>query len=379
MFGTSPALLRQAILIAAIGLGAAGCTLPSSGPRAGAILSAGERVSGFAVVPVSASVAAATRIEERLAFDNSFTGAGLVSTDTIAAGDTLSITVWESPDAGILAAEGQRLSALDEVRVGESGQIFVPYAGSIRAAGRSPEELRRAITDALSGQTPSPQVSVHRTPGNAATISVLGGVGRPGVYPIDLSTRRLSGMLAAAGGVSLRPDVAQVRITRGGRSGKIWLQDLYDTPALDVAMRPEDRIVVEEDRRTFTVLGAAGRQTRLPFSKREMTALEALATAGGLEANSANPTGVFIFRMESAEIAEAVTGVPADAPQQIAYTIDFSTAEGLLAARTFLLRDSDTIYIAEAPIASWRRAIGLAGSAVSFAGSAASAESIISR
>jgi len=372
-------LLRNAVLIAGIALAAAGCTLPSSGPRAGAILAAGERVNDFTVVPVTAAVATASRLDDSLAFDSTLTGAGLVSTDTIAVGDTLSITIWESPDAGILSSEGQRVAALDEIRVGETGDVFVPYAGSIRASGRSPEELRRAITDALAGQTPSPQVSVNRTPGNATSISVLGGVGQPGVYPIDLGTRRLSGVLAAAGGVEIRPDVAQVSLTRGGRSSRIWLQDLYDNPTLDVAVRPNDRIVVEEDRRSFTVLGASGRQARLPFSKPAMTALEALAAAGGLDANSANPTGIFIFRVEPPAIARAVTGKPVDTPQQIAYTIDFSTPEGLLAAREFVIRDSDTIYIAEAPVASWRRAIGIASSAVSFAGSAAAAEDLVSR
>ena len=63
-------------------------------------------------------------------------------------------------------------------------------------------------------------------------------------------------MLARAGGVAIVPDVAQVRMERGGRTGRIRLQDLYDDPDLDVALRPGDRILVEEDRRSFTALGA---------------------------------------------------------------------------------------------------------------------------
>ncbi len=377
MFGISASFIRNAVLVAGIGLMGAGCTLPRSGPTAGAILAAGESAGDFAIVPVSTSVAAATRLDEDLSFDKFFTSAGLVSTDTIAAGDTLSITIWENVAEGVLAADGQRAESLEGVQVGENGNIFVPYAGSVRASGRTPEALRQVITEALASHTPNPQVVVQRAPGGASAISVLGGVGSSGVYPIDASTRRLSGVLAAAGGVAIRPDIAQVGLTRGQRRGKIWLQDLYDRPAYDVAVRPNDRIVVEEDRRAFTVLGAAGRQARLPFSKRMMTAMEAIAAAGGLDGNSANPTGIFIFRVERPEIAQAVTGEPATFPKQIAYVIDFSAPDGLLAARQFVIRDGDTIYISEAPVAAWRRAIGIAGSSLSVAGSAASVEGLV--
>ena len=73
---------------------------------------------------------------------------------------------------------------------------------------------------------------MRRVAGDGATVSVMGGVADPGVYPIEAPTRRLSSMLAQAGGVAVVPDVAQIKMERGGRTGRIWLQDLYDNPAL---------------------------------------------------------------------------------------------------------------------------------------------------
>jgi polysaccharide biosynthesis/export protein len=366
------ALLRAGVL-AGIGLALGACTLPRSGPTAGEILSASTRAEGgFLVVPVTPSVAAASRAPETLGFSGDWTGPGLVSADTIAAGDTISVTVWENVDTGLLAGVGQRVSVLQELQVDESGQIFVPYAGRIQAAGQSPEALRRTITASLAERTPDPQVEVRRIAGDGAMVSVMGGVASAGVYPIEPATRRLSGMLARAGGVALEPDVAQIQLRRGTRTGQAWLQDVYDVPAFDVALRPGDRIVVEEDRRAFTALGAAGRQARLPFSKRDMTALEALAAAGGLDGRAADPTGVFIFRRESAEVARAVSGQPDFVgPQRVAYVLDFTRAEGLLSAREFVIREEDTLYITEAPIASWSRVIGIAGAAVGFGSSVA--------
>ena len=85
-------------------------------------------------------------------------------------------------------------------------------------------------------------------------------------------------MLAQAGGVALVPDVAQIKIERGGQTGRIWLQDLYDNPRYDIALRAGDRIIVEEDRRSFTALGATTGQARVPFNKRDMSVIEAIAT-----------------------------------------------------------------------------------------------------
>jgi polysaccharide export outer membrane protein len=320
------------------------------------------------LVTVTPTIAAASRSVEALGFGSDFVNASTVSPDQIRSGDTLSVRVWENVDTGLLAGPGQRASGLDAVQVDQSGNIFVPYVGQIPAAGSSPDELRRRITESLSNQTPDPQVEVARVAGDGSTVSVLGGVARPGVYPIQAPTLRLSAMLAEAGGVSIVPDVAQVKLERRGHVGRVWLQDLYDNPSLNVALRPGDRIIVEEDRRSYTVLGASTKQSRVPFDKQDMSALEALATAGGLNGSAANPTGVFIFRTEPADVANRVLG-RADlvGPQRMAYLLNLTRPEGLFSAREFVIRDEDTIYVTEAALGSWTRVLAVAATAVAVA------------
>lgn len=369
------ALHRRAAtaLALAAALLAGACTLPRSGPTAGEILGgASDAPGGVAVVPVSLPVARAARADETLGFGADFLAAGPVSSDGIAPGDRLTVTVWENVDTGLLAGVGQRVTALDEIQVDEQGRIFVPYVGLIPAAGRSPDAVRRDIAAALDPQTPDPQVEVRRQIGTGATVSVVGAVAQQGVYPIEAPTRRLSGMIAAAGGVTVVPEIAQVKVERGGRSGSVWLQDLYDNPRNDIALRAGDRIIVEQDRRSFTALGASTGQRRVPFTKRDLTVIEALAEAGGLDSRSADPTGVFVFRTESPEIARRVTGRPdIAAPQRVAYVLDLTRPDGVFSAREFVVRDEDTIYVTEAPVAAWSRVIGIAGTALNTGGSAA--------
>ncbi len=346
------------LLVAAL----SGCVLPRSGPSMRQIERAAD-VPGYDmhVVDVTPTVAAASRSVEALGFSADFINASAVSPDQIRPGDKLSVRVWENVDTGLLVGAGQKATALEAVEVDQSGQIFVPYAGRIEAAGSSPDELRQRITETLQTQTPDPQVEVVRAAGDGSTVSVMGGVNTPGVYPIEAPTLHLSSMLANAGGVAIVPEVAQVKLERRGNTGRVWLQDLYDNPRLDVALRPGDRIIVEEDRRSFNVLGAATRQARVPFNSQDMSVLEALAVAGGLNGGSANPTGVFVLRREQAAVANRVLG-RADlvGEQRMAYLLDFTRPEGLFAAGEFVIRDDDTIYVTEAALGSWTRIIALA-------------------
>jgi polysaccharide export outer membrane protein len=265
------------------------------------------------------------------------------------------------------------VSLLDQVQVDGEGFIFVPYAGRIRAAGQSPDGLRQAITRKLDTQTPDPQVTVQRAAGDGSTVSVSGAVTAQGVYPIERPTRMLSAMLAAAGGVAIEPEAAIVRVTRGGHTGKVWLQDLYENPGLDIALRPDDRIIVERDTRAFTVLGATGTQNRVPFETQTLSAIEAIAVVGGLSTAAADPTGVFVFRNEPAEIANAVLGRnDLTGDQRFVYVLDLTQPTGVFEARDFVVRDGDTVYVTEAPFVQFQKTLSAITGATGAVGSAAS-------
>lgn len=351
----------RGLVVLAAALALTGCALPRSGPNKAEIFSGSVLKQGDAfIVTVSPRVTRATAVTPALGFGAAFQNAGLVGSDAISPGDVLNITVFENVrDDPLLGNTGQRVSVLDTVQVDGEGFIFIPYAGRIKAAGQTPEGLRQAITRKLDPQTPDPQVTVQREAGDGSTISVSGAVSGQGVYPIERPTRTLSAMLARAGGVAIEPSSAIVRVTRGGRTGQVWLEDLYANPALDIALRPGDRIVVEEDTRAFVALGATGAQSRVPFETQTLSAIEAIATVGGLSTNLADPTGVFVLRNEPAEIANAVLGrndLVGD--QRMVYVLDLTAPTGIFEARDFLIRDGDTVYVTEAPFVQWQKTLG---------------------
>lgn len=257
----------KALVLCTLVASVAACGLPRSGPNKREIFAGSVQKQGDAfIVSVNDRVTRATAVVPALGFSSKFKNAAVLGSDTISPGDTLGLTIYENVDDGLLAGEGANASVLEEVQVDGAGYIFIPYAGRVRAAGNSPERLRQIITKKLDAQTPDPQVVVRRLSGDGSTVSIVGGVAAQGVMPITRPTRTLSAMIAAAGGIAIEPEIAQITVIRGKERGKIWFEDLYEHPEMDIALRSGDRILVEEDTRAFTALGATGNQSRMPFT-----------------------------------------------------------------------------------------------------------------
>lgn len=367
-------LARGAALIAACSLLGA-CGLPRSGPNKSEIFAGSVMREGDAfVLIVDDRVNRIASVSPALGFSSSLENAAILGSDVISAGDVLGLTIWENVDDGLLVPQGQNATVLNELQVDGAGFIYVPYAGRVRAAGNSPERIRQIITEKLAEQTPEPQVQVRRLAGDGATVTVSGRVGGQGVYPIERPTRTLSSMIAAAGGVAIQPEIAQITVIRGEASGTIWYEDLFDHPAADIALRSGDQIYVKEDSRTFTALGATGAQSRVPFESKAISAIEALATVGGLQTAAADPTGVFVFRNEPAEIAnQLLARTDLVGTQRVVYVLDLTQPNGMFMARDFAIRDGDTVYVTEAPFVQFNKAIAAATGSLTAADTARSA------
>lgn len=353
-------------LVLAFGL--SGCGLPSAGPDKGDII----RAAGSAPVP-----AIVVEVDDRilaLAPDTPPTGFGpafskaAFQADRVRAGDRLTVTVFENVQNGLFGAGGIP-AVIGPIIVDQAGEIFMPYAGNMAAAGLEVSALRKAIADRLSVQTPDPQVTVVRDAGDGATVSIV-GTNAQGIYPIEQSTAHLSEMIARAGGVRTAPPVTEITVVRGRVRGTVWLSDLNEGLAEDIYLRDGDRVIVQEDRRRFSLLGAFRAQGLVEFPKPKLSALEAVAHARGLNQNTADPTGVFVLRREPPDVAAAVSGRgPFTGDQRLVYVLNLTAPNGLFLAGDFQIRDGDTIYVSEAPYAQFSRVLSALLTTTSAAGS----------
>lgn len=359
---------RLACLLVAIAVG--GCALPRGGPSYAEITRPGPKSYGFHVLPLSPRIVRATRINEQKGFRITFVKTPAEAVWRIARGDILAITTWENADEGLLNPTGIGASKLPKMKVDERGRIFVPYVGLVRAAGRTLNELRSEIARRMAGKTVDPQIDIFPVKATGRSISVQGVVSAPGIYPIDPATTRILPMIARAGGIKLDAQIVRLKIRRGRIQGEIWLSELYDEPKNNVNLRAGDAIIVERDRRIFTALGAVGKSSTVQFPTRDVSVIRAVGTVGGLNDQRADPTGVFLFRVEPAAIARRLfPGRRITTPQRVVYVIDLTRPAAMFLARDFMMRDRDVIYVTNAPYVRWMKVLQAVSPLVNFSAS----------
>lgn len=233
--------------------------------------------------------------------------------------------------------------------VGPDGGISIPYAGRIIAAGKTPEEVQRVIEQRLADKAIAPQALVTVRHNLANSVSVVGEAVGGARVPLSPGGERLLEVLAATGGSPQTTYETFVQLSRGGISATVPYSTLIDQPDQNIFAEPDDVLTVLHRPQTFTVLGATGKNAAIEFNAEKLSLGEALAKAGGLNDDRADPAAVFLFRYEPIRIVRAL-GQPAatDAPagwSPIAYRLDLGDAKSLLLAREFPVHDRDIIFV----------------------------------
>ena len=211
----------------------------------------------------------------------------------VGAEDLLEISVFEIPDL------------TRTVRVSRQGTISLPLLGEILVGGLTPMELEVKLRDELAKKyLENPQVSVFVKEHGSKKVSVLGAVGKPGVFEM-LGSRTLLQVLSEAGGLTKEAG-AQLYVIRPGPEGgdeKVTVNviDLMINrdPALNLAMQPGDIVSVPIDRPIYVYVdGAVKTPGRLEEeSARPITLVQAIARAGGAT-ERANLKAVQILRKD---------------------------------------------------------------------------------
>jgi polysaccharide export outer membrane protein len=266
-------------------------------------------------------------------------------------GDLLAVTIFEASSGGLfIPAEGSvrpgNFITIPTQAVDVNGNISIPYGGAIRARGRTQVELQTAIVDALKNRAIEPQVVVSVVEQRTSLITVLGDVTRAGRIPAQLTPERILDTITRAGGTAGPGPDEWVMLERNGRRALSPFGALIYEPANNVYIHPNDIIYVYREPQTYLAFGALGTQQQIPFGTWRITLAEAVAKAGGLRDDSADPASVFLYRGETRDVAEAM-GIDASKFQgpiiPVIYNINFRNPGSYFLATTFEMRNKDVI------------------------------------
>jgi polysaccharide export outer membrane protein len=274
---------------------------------------------------------------------------------TFGVGDVLSVTIFEAAAGGLFipSEAGVRpgnFVTIPSQAVDAAGNISIPYAGNIRAKGRTAVQVQQAIVDALKSRAIEPQVVVSLVTQNTSLVTVLSDGGRSVRLPATADGEHILDTIARAGGTGGSGPDMWVMLERGGQRALAPFGSLIDQPANNVWIHANDLIYVYREPQTFLAFGALGQQTQVPFTTWRLTLAEAIAKAGGLNDVQADPASVFLYRGETREVAQQL-GVdirPFASPIiPIIYNINLRNAGGVFLATNIEMRNKDVIFVSD--------------------------------
>lgn len=152
--------------------------------------------------------------------------------------DLLGINVWNEKDL------------TQSVPVRSDGKISMPLIGDVQAAGRTPVQLEKSITERLKAYLTNPRVTVIVQQMNSRKFNILGRVMKPGSYPLTATTTVLDAIAVAGGFQSFAKEknVYIVRQTPDGGQKRIKFnyKDVIRGvhPGQNIRLEPHDTVIV---------------------------------------------------------------------------------------------------------------------------------------
>lgn len=344
------------LAISGVALLLAGCAgLPASGPTAHQILAQAVPKGAPAVFNVvnldQTSVEALnSAVPASLPPEGFAPLADAVPRGVIGPGDTLKINLYEvgvslfsgskataaGADAFDASAHGEEFAA---VTVDQNGDIRLPFAGTLQVSGLTTHQVAQDIERRLSDKSQHPQVVVTIEESIFSSVVVTGDVRKPGRITLTSGQEHLIDAIAVAGGTEESIDDVVLRFVRNGRRVEERLGDIGAGSADDLVLDPGDRIEVVRQPRTFTVFGAAGKVSEVPFESSRVSLAEAIARVGGPSDSAADPSAIFLFRNGAPRGTNGLPNI---------YRISMLDPRTYFLAQKVALRDKDLIYIANA-------------------------------
>lgn len=129
--------------------------------------------------------------------------------------DVLYVVVWRERDL------------TGPVLVRPDGKISMPLVGELEAAGRTPEELGKAVTESLGKLMNRPEVFISVQQVNSKKYYITGEVNRPGEYPLITQTSIFEA-ISKAGGLREFANGKKIVVVRGDKRHKFNYKDVIE-------------------------------------------------------------------------------------------------------------------------------------------------------
>ena len=360
-------------LTGAMALGGCGF-IPMSGPASIDVKSESSATLPFAVVKLDNRVVQALAKYEPDILPGVFADSRPPASIRFGIGDIVSVTIFEAAAGGLYIPNeagvrpGNFVNLPDQA-VDNDGNISVPYAGTIRAAGRTNVQIQEEILQRIKKRAIDPQVVVTASQQRSSLVSVFGEVRTPIRFPMPASGAqdRITDAIPRAGGISGAGWETWVVLERNGKRATVPFGHLVYWPSNNIFVLPGDRIYVYREPIKFLAFGATGQQGEFNFDAWRISLAQAVAKAGGLFDLQADPGSIFLYRREPRHVAEQL-GVDCSRfggdTIPIVFNVSFQDPSGYFLATKMQMRPFDVMYVANAPAVDITKVLSFINTAV---------------
>jgi len=312
---------------------------------------------GFLLVETDRAIADQVSLSMKQVDFAPFLDMGAPSDVVIGRGDILNIAIVSTSATGFVDFAEASISPISQTsivpqEVQSDGRVNVPPLGRVPAAGLTVQAFENSLTRRLSEVLVEPSAIVDIADRRSSRVPLLGKVAAPGNYSINQTNMRLLDIVAAAGGLADRAENLQVRLTRGNETRTVLMEEVLESPHLNVFVHPGDVVEIETPENRITVLGAVdgglGENTVI-LDQPDPTLADVFGASGGLRNRVADRTGVFLYR----DVPKPVLAtLGADTSAYLGETVptvfrfDMMDPETLFVAKNFSVTDGDLLYIA---------------------------------
>jgi polysaccharide export outer membrane protein len=363
----------------------AGCgTLPASGPgqiKGGvaakpAVPATQEADPEYVVVNISKQIADyLSQVEKKPPPGvDAWPGDTKMKNVRISVNDTVEVSIYESQSGGLFipAEAGVRpgnFVSLPPQMIDSTGLINIPFAGTVSVLGKTPVEVAAEVTEKLGDRAIEPQAVVSIVNRQGAEVSVIGAVSDAGRFPLSLNGDRILDAIARAGGPAFPGFETWVTLQRGKKEWSVPFETLVQNPGMNVHLIPGDTVYLYREPESFQIFGASGSNGFFPFNQPRITLSEAMGFARGLVDSRADPSEIYLYRLESEESLDGM-GLDFDPSKAafknpdavpVIYRLDLRDPQGFFFAQNFGVRNKDVIYIANSKSTEFIKFLDLVG------------------
>ena len=263
---------------------------------------------------------------------------------------------------GDVDAQGQRVAA--------DGTIFFPTLGRVHVGGMSTLQISAFLSNKLKDQLRAPQIDVRVIQFRSQQILITGDVKNPGQLSLVGTPTRVVDAISRAGSANPDADLQRVLVSRDGRVTTIDVTRILNRGDMrqNILLQAGDIVnVPDHTRNRLFVMGEVPKPQTVYMNQGQMSLADALAAAGSIDVNGANPRQVIVIRhpdppltkIESAQSAlqdgiKKASYRPAQNKPEI-FRLDMTQVDAIMLATEFDMKPLDVVYVGTAPAARFNR------------------------